>query len=440
MNSLKKTYKILFEASKLYEVGQDGVKRYVSELLKELYLQTMNDETLQIDLLLGKHIIPIEEYFFENHLGEIEKKGSAIANDIFLFKEGLIMNLLSRYFSGSIKLFRQKAFDFYYSRYYPVMLSMLTRLGKGKYKDLILKIECYDLVHVALPQNILFFKNIKGQFVTTLHDISHIKFPKYHTRDNIKRAEKGIQLCLDKKSKFIAVSQATETDVIKQYSITKDEIKTIYEGVNLNLFYPRNKEDDFEILNQKYRLNNKRYFLSLGTLEPRKNLIKTIDAFLELEKEINDEIYLIVVGGKGWKNRKIKKQLNIKSNKIFFLGFIPDEHLRYFYIHALALVYPSIYEGFGLPLLEAMACGRTVVYGNNSSMPEVVLKGGIAVNEQVVSSLKSGMLEVLNNDLRKKLEENAFNRALELTWDETARNTLNYYKKIIAISENKFKS
>ncbi len=430
MNNIPKPYKILIEASKLYQPQQDGVKRYVTELIEALLLLENKNKNIQIDLLFGKNFIPLQIFYSNEYKqGVIKKNSGTYSWEIQNFKMGFTMGILS-FLMNDFPNFNSKVYTFYRSRYYPVMLTQLTRLGKGKYLEVIDRINTYDLIHIPLPQNVLFFDKINTKLLVTIHDISHKLFPDFHTKDNIKRAEKGMQLSLKKKSHFISVSYSTQKDFTAHYSIQDQKINVIPEGVNINKF----KKTEESILLSNGLLNTEvKYFLCLGTLEPRKNLINTIKAFESYMKESQEDIYLIVVGGKGWKNREIKKELKISSNQIWFEGFVEEEKLNSYYSHAIALIYPSLYEGFGLPLLESLACGTPVIYGNNSSMPEVVQDGGIPVNANNINSIKGGILLLLDENKREKFSKKGLLNAKLNSWEKMAYQTFELYENLILV-------
>ncbi len=451
MSEEKKKYRILIEASKIYQKNQDGVKRYLDELIRELYFFNQENKEFEIDLLLGRNIFPLEKLnlYNDNELHISIDTNQYVANfdwEMKNFKMGMIMNILYPFlkmffpFNYKARLGIVTNFGFlgnlavkiyytqYQKRYYPVMLTMLTRLGKGRYTSLEKKIEKYDLVHVPLPQNLLFFKTINTSFLVTLHDISHKLFPEFHTKDNIRRSEKGITLSKEKNTHYIAVSESTLNDVKRYYSINNNKLKKIHGGVDLNKFKYSEKWDGMQL--------EEKYFLCLATLEPRKNLLNTIAAFEKLIKETKEEIYLIVIGGGGWRNRKIKKELKISSDKIVFKGFVEDDEIPIYYSNAIALVYPSFYEGFGLPLLESMACGTPVIYGNNSSMPEVTKGVGVPVNPNDINSIKNGMLSLLDKNNRKELSQKGLKIAKLSSWNKMAIKTLEYYKEICSKISN----
>ncbi len=426
-------YRILIEASKLTQNQMDGVARYLHGLINGLWELTKASEEVEIDLLLGNYIISLKDYKSKN---PIKYRPEVI------FKKGILMNIIypfiSRFFQNDANFNRYALwnkirfilFQLYQRRYYPVQLTLLTRLGKGRYNDVIKNINQYDLVHVALPQNILFLRYCTAKCLVTLHDISHRLFPDFHTKDNIFRSEKGINLAIEKEADFKIVSYASQKDFLQYYPI-KSQSKVIYEAVDIS--HLTWDAPNYNLSKKYFKEHEKKYFICIGTLEPRKNLMNVLKSFSLLEKEF-DDIHLVVIGGKGWNNKSIKKELGVQSDNVHFLGYIADEFLGYFYHHAIALVYPSFYEGFGLPLLESMTIGTPVIYGNNSAMVEIVGENGIAVNPNDSLGIKEAMKFMMDPETRNKYKQLGLQRATDFSWRKAAVETLDYYKKIIDTS------
>ncbi|MEL6868065.1 MAG: glycosyltransferase family 1 protein, partial [Bacteroidota bacterium] len=168
-------------------------------------------------------------------------------------------------------------------------------------------------------------------------------------------------------------------------------------------------------------------------IEPRKNLLNTAKAFLRLIEEHPDlDVHLVICGKKGWKFEELFKEDLTQSKRIHFTGFVNDEDLPLLYAHALALCYVSYYEGFGLPPLEAMSCGTPVIFGDNSSMPEVVGKGGLPAVADDVEAIKSQMHRLVADPVfREELAREAWRQSRRFSWLKTTLQTLEAYRKVI---------
>ena len=176
-----------------------------------------------------------------------------------------------------------------------------------------------------------------------------------------------------------------------------------------------------------------RYFLFVGTLDPRKNFLNIFKAFERINPEIHD-IHLIIIGGKGWKNNNFIKLIKSHPLKkyIHFTGYIFRDELQYYYKKALCLLFPSIYEGFGFPVLEAMSCGTPVITSNVSSMPEISGNAAITVNPGDVNALAESMMKLLNDkNLREKLITKGFERVLQFSWKRCAERTIKVFEKVL---------
>ena len=226
-------------------------------------------------------------------------------------------------------------------------------------------------------------------------------------------------------------SNSTKNDIIKFYPRYEDKIKVIYLGVESH-FFPRSSQEVEKVLN-KYNFNFK-YFLFLGTVEPRKNIVRVVDAFIRLKQEENIEHKLVIIGRKGWLYKEILEKISKTpfSHDIVFSDFMSDNDLPFLYSGAEIFLYPSLYEGFGLPVLEAMSCGSPVITSNLSSLPEVAGDAAILVDPMNVEEIVQAMEKLLRDrELRKELKRKSLERAKFFSWDMAAKETLHLYEDIL---------
>jgi len=216
---------------------------------------------------------------------------------------------------------------------------------------------------------------------------------------------------------IIAVSEFTKGQLIEEYNIDKRKIKVIHEAASPHL-RPLNLPKSFEIIKRKYKLPEN-YFLCLSTLEPRKNTAGIIEAYLAWKEDTKVNVGLVIAGKKYpgiFSETKLKKHPSIHIT-----GFIDEEDKALLYQHALAFLYPSFYEGFGLPILEAMQCGAPVITSNATAMPEVAGKAALLVNPNKPKQLKEAMHEIYRDGkLRDDLVEKGMEQALGFSWKKTA--------------------
>lgn len=267
--------------------------------------------------------------------------------------------------------------------------------------------------------------------IITIHDVSFLHYPEFFSlRKNLWHTAINIRKLLKKYDKIIAVSENTKQDLIELCSVPSEKISVIYSGLDKSLFsFNENialeKNNLFKI-KEKYRLPEK-YIFYIGNIEPRKNIETIIKAFDVLRENTSFDYELIIAGAKCWKsNRTIKAWQDSKNkNKIRFLGYVDKVDKKYLYESAALFVYPSFYEGFGFPPLEAIACGCPTIIGASSSLAEIVGKGAIMVDVFNINSLARAMKESLeNNRLKTYFSKNSANFKLNFTWEKSAERHL----------------
>lgn len=299
--------------------------------------------------------------------------------------------------------------------------SWATYIQKGKFSHL-------DIVHT--PSLCLFPKKPHKNYILTIHDIIFKIFPEYCTSDVVNYANRYLSNNLNFADKIIAVSNATKNDLIQYFNVIESKITVIYEGAS-NIYKPLNKEELTEII-EKYKLS-KPFILYIGTIEPRKNIPLIIHAFSRCIKK-NYDIEFVIAGGLGW-NYQIIFELIDKlglTNRIKLLGYVPEEDLPKLYNAARVFVFPSFYEGFGLPPLEAMQCGTPVITSNTSSLPEVVGKGGLMIKPDDVKGLTYLLERIFfDDDYYWKQKEYGLQRSKLFSWKKSANRTFEIYEEIL---------
>lgn len=261
--------------------------------------------------------------------------------------------------------------------------------------------------------------------VTTVHDMIPFKYPQT-TTDMIRQAHrKRLAWVLRESDRIIAVSHSTKEDLMSILKVPENKIVVIPEGVE-----DRYRPQPLEIIDsikRKYKIKND-YIFSLSTLEPRKNQKGLIEAFQITRKEYPD--MQLVLGGKtGWGD------IPEPVEGVLMPGYIPDSDLPVLYAGATVFALPSFYEGFGLPPLQAMACGAPVVTSNISSLPEVVGDAGILIDPDSVQDIATGIIKAIKN--QPELREKGLLQAKKFTWERAAKETYNVYKLAIESHKNK---
>lgn len=239
-----------------------------------------------------------------------------------------------------------------------------------------------------------------------------------------------LRLAIMNAYKIITISENTKEDIIKYFQVAPEKIKVIYLAAkNIYRLLSKNQEEEEKIL-KKYNLTDK-FILFVGTLEPRKNIITLVEAYYDLiHKNEFKSGKLVLVGKKGWFFEEIfnkVKELNL-DDWVVFTGYIPDEEIVYLYNLAVCFVYPSIYEGFGLPVVEAMSCGCPTITSNTSSLPEVAGEAAILINPKDKKEITAAMEKILlSSELRIKMSQSGIIQAKKFSWEKTTEEIRSLY-------------
>lgn len=262
--------------------------------------------------------------------------------------------------------------------------------------------------------------------VTTIHDLSYFYFPDEFLKKDLYKLKNWTQHAVSQSAKIITVSDHTRNDVLKNYGMTEKDVIRIYNG-----FTNPTKNYNDEVL-KKIGISKAKYILFVGTVQPRKNLQTLIKAFVELQKNEND-MKLVIVGKKGWLYEPIVKvaaESDIKE-KIIFTGFIDNESLSSLYKNAFVFAHPSLYEGFGIPVLEAMAHGCPVIAAKGSSLEEIGDDACLYFDPHDTIELSNRINELLKSPkLRNELIKKGKERVTHFSWDSCAESTLDVLKNI----------
>ncbi|HLC45165.1 MAG TPA: glycosyltransferase family 1 protein [Patescibacteria group bacterium] len=294
--------------------------------------------------------------------------------------------------------------------------------------------EKLDLFHS--PANVVPFR-YGGKFVVTIHDLAIYREP------NMFPSRQGFSIrylvprSIQRAERIIAVSESTKRDVIEFFKLPKEKVVRIYEGVDHDRFIGVGSDDAVaEHLKRTYGIK-KKYILYVGTLEPRKNLIRLIEAYyqaLQRGPSLMNQYQLVLAGSKGWLYEEIFEEVKSRNleQHVMFLGYVPPGDLPNLYRLATVFVYPSIYEGFGLPVLEAMAAGTPVLTSSVSSLPELTGDAAVLVDPLDTEGMSEALEKLLKDtSFRASLAERGRRRAREFSWKKCATQTLQLYRDSI---------
>ncbi len=310
-----------------------------------------------------------------------------------------------------------------------------TAKGYFEFRAVLKRANC-DLVHV--PQLFSIPRNLPCPYVMTVHDVLEHMY-RSHDRSSLRRSLYFhlTRRALKNAAHVLAVSKYTKGEVEKLFGIPGDRISVATNAIDERFLCGHASENDRQILAERYLVTYP-FLLYAGRISPQKNLVRIIEAFSALKGELEKEgkfpeLKLIIIGDELSKHPDLRRTV-IRSgvpHDVRFMGFVPIEMLRIFYDAAKIFVFPSLYEGFGLPPLEAMAHGTPVVTSNTSSLPEVVGNAAFMVNPENVFEIMRGMQRVLlDQPLREKLKQRGYEQVARFSWDESAHRILAVYQGV----------
>lgn len=273
--------------------------------------------------------------------------------------------------------------------------------------------------------------------IVSIMDLSYLYFPEMFNKSDLFQLKNWTAYSVKNATKVITISNSSRSDIIKEYKVPENRIEVIYPGIKTNK--PGKPMLNFQEIKTKYDLKND-YILFVGTLQPRKNIIRLIEAFEILVKKNSNlpDLQLVIVGKKGWLYDQILQkpsQLGIED-RIKFLNYVSDEQLSVLYQHAICFVLPSLYEGFGLPVLEAMRHNCPVITSNISSLPEAGGDAALYVDPLSSEDIAQKMHSLVSDSkLRHDMIEKGKKQILKFNWENTAKNALTAIEDTIKASK-----
>ncbi len=285
----------------------------------------------------------------------------------------------------------------------------------------------------------------RAKKVTTVHDLSFLHFPETFPKKIIKTQKRRLYWVKEESDLVIADSKATKDDLVSLLGFSEERIRIVYLGKTQSAkLKAQSHSAKLKAIKKKYNISNN-YLLYLGTLQPRKNLIRLVKAFANVKnqkpktKNTNsktkklEDLKLVMAGKKGWLYKEIfnkVKELGLEK-EVIFTGFVSEKEKQALLKNALCFVYPSLYEGFGIPVLEAMAAGCPVVTSKTSSLPEVAGEAAVLVNPQKVDEIGLAIKKVLGSKrLQSNLRKKGLQQVKKFSWEKCARETLKVYEEV----------
>jgi len=272
--------------------------------------------------------------------------------------------------------------------------------------------------------------NYNGSSVVTVHDLSHTRFPEFHPKEAVRYLNKGLPETLKKVRSIITVSQFTKDELVSLYDVDEGKVETIYLAAGDD-FKVRDSSECYSVLSAA-GLEYKKYSLSVCTLQPRKNLSRLVQAFSALPHDYRNEFPLVLIGANGWMNSSLFQFLQplVEKGQAHVLGYVSQSDIPLFYAGATLVAYPSLYEGFGLPIVEAMASGVPVLTSSTSCLPEIAGGAACLVDPNDTEAIVNGMRMILDNSTyRSALITAGLARAAEFKWANTVAKTVSHYQR-----------
>ncbi len=285
------------------------------------------------------------------------------------------------------------------------------------------------IYHLPCPDVI---GHYSGKLIVTIHDFIYKTYPQSHNPQTIELTEKYIQAIAAKADKIICISENTRRDLHSFLDIPLEKSCVVYNGVDHHLFYPLSPQERLNAASQLKALGiDKPYVLYVGTIEARKNLTGLLESFALLKEKKVFQGQLVVAGMKGWMVESLGELIKKSGigRDVIFTGFVSDSQLRDLYNLAEIFVFPSFYEGFGFPILEAMACGAAVITSQTSSCAEIASQAALTIDPKDTKAMAQAMEQVLTDKtLKESLRQAGLKRAQEFSFLLTAQRTLEVYE------------
>jgi glycosyltransferase involved in cell wall biosynthesis len=265
----------------------------------------------------------------------------------------------------------------------------------------------------------------------TVHDLSFVRVPETAIPRLKQFLDEVVPRSVERATHVLADSTATKADLVELYGTPEDKITVLLSGVEARF---KRVESGLVAIFRKYGIPAGDYILTVGTVQPRKNYVRLIEALAQLHSN-NHEVHLVIAGGPGWLADRIFDTINSTGMQqyVHLIGFVDDDDLPALYSGAACVAFPSLYEGFGFPILEGMACGTPVVTSNISSMPEAAGDAALLVDPYDVAAIADALRRLLTDEsLRQTLVERGYRQAQRLTWERSAAQLKHVYQQLLA--------
>ena len=269
--------------------------------------------------------------------------------------------------------------------------------------------------------------------ILTVHDLSYVRAPETAHPAQKAYLDKAVPWSVKRATHIIADSFATKADLIELYHTPEDKITVLHSGIR-DAYKPIEDPAQRLVIRRKYNIpENVPYLFSIGTIQPRKNYGRAAQALHQLGEDYRN-VHMVIAGGKGWLEDDIYKQVKAlnMADRIHFIGYVDDEDVPTLYSDAICTVYASLYEGFGFPVLESMACATPVLTSNVSSIPEVAGDAAVMIDPYNINDIAVGLKSILDNETQRNVMiEKGRDQVLQFTWEKSAKALLTIYQRVL---------
>jgi len=272
--------------------------------------------------------------------------------------------------------------------------------------------------------------NRKTLIIPAIYDLSFVHYAQYSSPQNKAYMLKYVPRTIARADHIITISENSKKEIVDYYNVDPEDVSIVTPAIDHAEYYPRS-ETEISTLKQKYGLPE-HYFFFTSTLEPRKNVQGLLDAYAALPDKIRNKYGLVLAGMKGWVDHEIQLRLDkYRSLNIIRTGYVDDSDLPGMYSGASLFIFPTFYEGFGIPPLESMACGVPVITSNNSSLPEVMGNAGVLLDDLSGESIRDAIVALINNpEEQAKLRAEGLKQAAKFSWKISAQNFIAVLEKV----------
>lgn len=394
--------------AQLFETARTGIYRVISSLSQELL--ACDDLDLSYTSLSSLQVNQLTDLYFAERNYGTRAFPNSVLEKIFISLAGCSREVVQENISAKIL-----------SRLY--RMSLTRRIGK--------QVDIFHSQYSALPE---FPGAGRPVRMMTIYDIIPLMHPEYFADGFVEEFRPIVESFSPVNDFLFTISECTKNDVCSYFNMDPERIFVTPLAASPELYYPVSDKNTINDVKKQFDIPDGRYFLTLATVEKRKNLETSIRCFREIIKEPGcEDLSFVLVGTRGWKVQELLDEIDNDpelQNRVVFTGFVPDQYLSAIYSGATGFLYPSLYEGFGLPPLEAMQCGVPVITSNTSSLPEVVGNAGALVNPHDIDQICQVMLNLLNDrEVRNKYVTKGLQRAAKFSWKHCAAQTMAGYQK-----------